>query len=300
MTVHLRIATRGSPLARVQAALAADALVLANPGINVETVVIETLGDGIHDRPIEDLGERGVFTRSIQVALLEDRADVAVHSFKDLPTEPLRGCQLAAVMTRADPRDALVSKDGRCLAELPKGALVGTSSARRTAQVRRARGDLRIVGLRGSVGTRAQRVHDGDLDAVVLAVAGLERAGLSSIIAEVLDPSMFLPAPAQGALAVEVRADRPDIEHAVAKVDHAESRIATSAERAFLRGLRGGCNAAAGALAVVVGDEVTLTAEMFDEGAAGPEILTGHVNDAVGLGYRAAELVLAGGTSQAS
>lgn len=298
--VLLRISTRASLLARAQAALVADALVLANPGITVETVVIETLGDRVQDRPIEDLGDRGVFTRSVQVALLEDRADVAVHSFKDLPTEPMGGCQLAAVMSRADPRDALVSNDGRRLAELPKGALVGTSSARRTAQVQRARSDLSVVGLRGSVGTRVQRVHDGDLDAAVLAVAGLKRAGLSSVITEVLDPAIFLPAPAQGALAVEVRDDRPDIGRAVAKIDHAESRIATSAERAFLRGLRGGCNAAAGALAVVTGDEVTLRAEIFDERASGPEILAGHVDDAVALGYRAAELVLGGGSVQAS
>jgi hydroxymethylbilane synthase len=298
--VPLRIATRGSLLALAQAALVADALVLANPGITVEIVVIETLGDRVQDRSIEDLGDRGVFTRSVQVALLEDRADVAVHSFKDLPTEPMIGCQLAAVMSRADPRDALVSKDGCRLAELQKGARLGTSSARRTAQVRRARSDLSVVGLRGSVGTRVQRVHEGDLDAAVLAVAGLKRAGLSSVVTEVLDPAVFLPAPAQGALAVEVRDDRPNIGRAVAKIDHAESRIATSAERAFLRGLRGGCNAAVGALAVVSGDQVTLKAEKFDERSSGPEVLTGHINEAVALGYRAAELVLAGGSVQAS
>ena len=296
----LRIATRGSLLARAQAALVADALVLANPGITVETVVIETLGDRVQDRPIEDLGDRGVFTRSVQVALLEDRADVAVHSFKDLPTEPMRGCQLAAVMCRADPRDALVSTEGRRLTELQKGARVGTSSARRTAQVQRARRDLHVVGLRGSVGTRVQRVHEGDLDAAVLAVAGLKRAGLSSVITEVLDPEVFLPAPAQGALVVEVRDDQPDIARAVTKIDHAESRIATSAERAFLRGLRGGCNAAAGALAVVSGDYITLTVEKFDEGSAGSEVLRGHTNEAVALGYRAAELVLTGGSMRAS
>ena len=298
--VLLRIATRGSLLARAQAALVADALVLANPGIEVETVVVETLGDRVQDRPIEDLGDRGVFTRSVQVALLEDRADVAVHSFKDLPTEPMKGCQLAAVMCRADPRDALVSKDGCRLTELQNGARVGTSSARRTAQIRRARCDLSVVGLRGSVGTRVQRVHEGDLDAAILAVAGLKRAGLSSVISEVLDPEVFLPAPAQGALAVEVRDDRPDIARAVTKIDHAESRIATSAERAFLRGLRGGCNAAAGALAVVSGDHITLTVGKFDEGSVGSEVLRGHTNEAIALGYRAAELVLAGGSVQAS
>lgn len=288
-----RIATRRSPLARTQAALVADLLTAANPGLGVEFVLVDTAGDLDRSRPIEALGERGVFTRGVQAALLDGRADIAVHSYKDLPTEPLPGLRIAAIPVRADPRDALVSQGGKGLAELPEGARIGTGSARRSAQVLAARPDVRVQPLRGNVGTRVGRVQEGDLDAAVLAVAGLERAGLAEAITEVLEPPAFLPAPAQGALAVEVRTDRPDVERLVTRIDDAEAQAAATAERAFLRDLRGGCNVAAGALATVDGPDLSLTVGLFGDGEAHPLTLHGSARDADALGRRAAARVLA-------
>lgn len=288
-----RVATRRSPLARAQAALVADLVQAANPGLGVEFVLVETAGDLDRSRPIEALGERGVFSRGVQAALLDGRADVAVHSYKDLPTEPLAGLRIAAIPVRADPRDALVSRSGQALADLSEGASVGTGSARRSAQVLAARPDLRVQPLRGNVGTRVGRVRAGQLDAAVLAVAGLERAGLAGDIAEILEPPEFLPAPAQGALAVEVRTDRPDIERLVTGIDDAESRAAATAERAFLRDLRGGCTVPAGALATVDTTDLTLTVGLFGDGEAQPLTLRGCVSDADALGRQAAARVLA-------
>ncbi len=288
-----RIATRRSPLARAQAVLVADLLVAASPGLNVELVLVDTTGDRDWTSPIEALGERGVFARGVQAALLEGRADIAVHSYKDLPTAPLAGLRIAAVPVRADPRDALVSQSGEGLAELAGGATVGTGSARRSAQVRAFRPDLDVRPLRGNVGTRVAKVQDGELDAAVLAVAGLERAGLADAIAEVLAPPSFLPAPAQGALAVEVRTDRPDVEGLVKRIDDAESRAVVTAERAFLRDLRGGCTVPAGALATLDGDELRLTAGLFGDSEDPPLTLRGRVTDADALGRQAAARVLA-------
>ena len=296
--MRVRIATRRSPLARAQAGLVADLLVDANPGLRIEFELVETTGDRDRSRAIEALGERGVFTRGVQAALVDGRADVAVHSYKDLPTEPLAGLRIAAVPVRADPRDALVSHSGVGLAELAKGAAVGTGSARRSAQVLAVRPDLQVQPLRGNVGTRVGRVQAGELDAAVLAVAGLERAGLDTAIAEVLEPPEFLPAPAQGALAVEVRADRPDVERFVERIDDAASRTAVTAERAFLRALRGGCNAPVGALGTVDGAELTMTAGLFGEGERPPLTLRGRITEADVLGQRAAALVLAARGSQ--
>ena len=288
-----RIATRRSPLARAQAALVADLLVAANPGLQVEFVPAVTAGDRDRSKPIEELGERGVFSRGVQAALLDGRADIAVHSYKDLPTAPLAGLRIAAVPVRADPRDALVSRSGALLADLPAGASVGTGSARRSAQIRAVRPDLSVRPLRGNVGTRVAKVQDDELYAAVLAVAGLERAGLDEAIAEVLEPPSFLPAPAQGALAVEVRMDRPDIEQLAKRIDNSISRAEVTAERAFLRDLRSGCNAPAGALATVDGAEVTLTAGLFGEREGPPITLRGSVSDADALGRQAAARVLA-------
>ena len=288
-----RIATRRSPLARAQSVLVADLLRAANPALTVEFVPVDTTGDRDRTKPIETLGERGVFSRGVQKALMDGSADIAVHSYKDLPTQPLAGLRIAAVPVRANPRDALVSISSAGLAELLGGATVGTGSARRSAQVLAVRPDVQIAPLRGNVGTRVARVQSGDLDAAVLAVAGLERAGLVGSIAEVLKPPAFLPAPAQGALAVEVRTDRPDVERLVKRIDDAASRAAVTAERAFLRDLRGGCNAPAGALAAVDGAEMKLMAGLFGEGEEPPLTLCGRATDADALGRQAAARVLA-------
>ena len=204
--------------------------------------------------PIPTIGV-GVFTSALREALLRNEVDVIVHSYKDLPTAPEPGISLAAVPPRADPRDALIARDGLTLGELPPGSTVGTGSPRRTAQLRALGLGLEIVPIRGNIDTRMRKVTDGELDAVVLARAGLARVGLAEVITETLDPIQMLPAPAQGALAVECRAADVDLEHLLAStLDDEGTRAAVTAERALLAALEAGCSAPVGALAEIVED----------------------------------------------
>lgn len=248
----VRIATRGSPLALAQAGLVARALVAAGACRRTELVLVRTEGDAISDaRP--DAGHEasdGQFTVAVEEALLAGRADVAVHSYKDLPTQPHAELAVCAVPERADPRDCLVSRHDGGLDGLPPRAVVGTGSARRTAQLLAARPDLRPAPIRGNVDTRRRRVAAAELDAVVLAAAGLDRLGIGAKDHR-LSFDLMLPAPAQAALAVQARADRPDLCRAVAAIDHAPSRIAAEAERDLLRRVGGGCLAPLGALVEV-------------------------------------------------
>jgi hydroxymethylbilane synthase len=247
----LRIGTRGSKLALAQTGTVADALRAA--GVDVEIVTVATAGDQ-SDRPIAEIGV-GVFTSALRDALAADEVDVAVHSYKDLPTAPDPRLVLAAVPVREDPRDALVARDGLTLGELPAGSTIGTGSPRRAAQLLALGLGLEVVPIRGNVDTRLAKVANGELDAVVLARAGLARLGRLDAITEVLDPLQMLPAPAQGALAVECRVDDVDIEHLLrSTVDDMASRAAATAERALLAALEAGCSAPVGALADVVED----------------------------------------------
>ncbi|ONI73211.1 hydroxymethylbilane synthase [Actinosynnema sp. ALI-1.44] len=248
----IRIGTRGSALALTQTTMVADALE-RDGDVNVELVTVSTPGDR-SSKPIAEIGV-GVFTSALRDALADDEVDVAVHSYKDLPTAPDSRLALAAVPQREDPRDALVARDGLTLGELPPGSTVGTGSPRRAAQLEALGLGLRIVGLRGNVDTRVRKVTDGELDAVVLAKAGLSRLGRLDVITEVLEPIQMLPAPAQGALAVECRVDDVDVEHLLRSiVDDQATRAAVAAERAMLAKLEAGCNAPVGALADVVED----------------------------------------------
>jgi hydroxymethylbilane synthase len=244
----LRAATRGSALARWQASYVAS--LLDEP---VELVVVETTGDRRQDVPIWEMGGTGVFVKEVQAAVLDGRADFAVHSAKDLPAEGVEGLVIAAVPERGDPRDAMV---GCRLDDLPPGALIGTGSVRRRAQLAERRPDLTFEGLRGNIDTRLAKA--ARFDAVVMAAAALQRLGREAHIAEVLPIEVMVPQVAQGALAVECRAGD---EARFASVEHARSRTAVDAERAFLAELGGGCNLPVGAHAVVSDDgEVTLTA----------------------------------------
>lgn len=235
----IRIATRGSRLALWQAERVAGLL-----GGDVELVVVSTTGDQRTDVPIWTIGGTGVFVKEVQQAVLEDRADLAVHSAKDLPSETAAGLLLAAVPERADPRDALV---GRPLSDVPAGGRIGTGSVRRQAQLAAMRPDLRFESLRGNIETRISKA--AEFDAVVVAMAALQRLDLADRAAEVLEPSVMLPQVAQGALAIECRAgDEPTIGRLAALDDHAVRR-AVEAERAFLRRLGGGCDLPCGALA---------------------------------------------------
>ncbi|MEV4317738.1 hydroxymethylbilane synthase [Actinocrispum sp. NPDC049592] len=248
----IRIGTRGSALALAQTQTIAELLEQA-ADVHTEIVVVSTPGDR-SDKPIAEIGV-GVFTSALRDALANDEVDVAIHSYKDLPTAPDPRLALAAVPQREDPRDALVARDGLTLGELPPGSTVGTGSPRRAAQLEALGLGLEIVGLRGNVDTRVRKVTDGVLDAVVLAKAGLSRLGRLDVITEVLEPIQMLPAPAQGALAVECRVDDVDVEHLLRSiVDDQATRAAVAAERAMLATLEAGCNAPVGALADVVED----------------------------------------------
>jgi hydroxymethylbilane synthase len=248
--VPVRVATRGSPLARWQAEHVAGLL-----GTDAELVVVETTGDRNQDVPIWEMGGRGVFVKEVQAAVLEGRADVAVHSAKDLPSEPVPGLVIGAVPRRGDPRDALV---GGRLDDLPTGGRVGTGSVRRRAQLAAYRPDLTFAGLRGNMATRLSKA--ADFEAIVVAAVALERLGESGRIHEILEPDVMLPQVAQGALAVECREDDDDTWVRLAAIEHAPSRATVDAERAFLAELGSGCDLPVGAHAVAEGaGRLTLT-----------------------------------------
>ncbi|UQX88873.1 hydroxymethylbilane synthase [Jatrophihabitans telluris] len=255
-TRTIRVGTRASLLARTQTDTVVNALAAATPGLAVDTVLVSTQGDR-SGAPLEQIGGTGVFVSALRDALLAGDIDVAVHSYKDLPTAPVAGIALAAVPLRQDPRDALVARDELTLLELPVGATVGTGSPRRAAQLRAMDLGLDIVSIRGNVDTRLGRVLGStgvapDLDAVVLAVAGLQRLSRAHLVTELIDPMQMLPAAAQGALAIECRADDADLLATLAGLDDHATRSAVTAERSLLAALEAGCTAPVGALADVV------------------------------------------------
>lgn len=252
--MRLRAATRGSPLARWQAEHVAAALRGVDPTVEVELVVVDTDGDRRSDVPISELGGKGVFAKEVQAAVLDGRADLAVHSAKDLPSAALPGLVIAAVPGRGDPRDALV---GSTLADLPDGAEVATGSLRRRAELHRHRPDLRFVGLRGNMHTRISKVADHA--AVVVAATALDRLGLGGHIAERLSVTTMVPQVAQGALAVECRVGQEEVRRLLARIEHDPTRRCVDAERAFLATLGGDCSLPAGAHAELVGDEIRIS-----------------------------------------
>jgi hydroxymethylbilane synthase len=298
----LRIGTRASALAQAQSTQVAD-LLAARTGRETALVKVSTEGD-VNQRPLTEFGGAGVFVSAVREALLAGEVDVAVHSLKDLPTAPAPGITLAAVPLREDPRDAVVARDGLTLGELPPGSTVGTGSPRRAAQLRALGLGLEVQPVRGNVGTRIGLVTDGRLDAVVLAYAGLRRVGLADQVTEVLDPLQMLPAPGQGALAVECRADEPElVEQLREALDDPASRTAVGAERSVLAALEAGCSAPVGALAEValgeVGEEVWIRA--VAAAVDGTQIVkmstSGAVDDPVGLGQALAREMIADGAS---
>jgi hydroxymethylbilane synthase len=296
----LRLGTRGSALALAQSGHVADAL-RERTGRHVELVRVLTRGD-VDSSAIAQIGGTGVFVTALREALLAGEVDLAVHSFKDLPTADAPGLAVAAVPPREDPRDALVARDGLTLGELPSGARIGTGSPRRAAQLRALGLGLDVVPIRGNVDTRIGFVRDGELDAVLLARAGLSRLGRLAEVTEVVDPLQMLPAPAQGALAVECREDEDDLRSLLAVLDDADARAAVGAERALLAALEAGCTAPVGALAEVAeGDpddpgalEVSLRGLVaaLDGSDTVRLSATGAVDDAESVGRRlAAELL---------
>lgn len=295
MHKRIRIATRKSPLALWQAHYVGDAL--RAQGVEVELVELTTRGDKILDQALSKVGGKDLFVKEVEQALLEGRAELAVHSLKDMPTVAPEGLCLAVYPERADPRDALVSSKGYTLDTLPFGARLGTCSLRRAAQLRRRRPDLQVSDIRGNVQTRLKRLESQRLDATVLAVAGLVRMELMGVATEVLDPSRCLPAIGQGILGVQARCDDAGTHAALASLEHAPTRVAAAAERAFLHHLEGGCQVPIAGHAVVQGDRVRFKglvasldgAQVFEGEREGPAA------EAAQLGVALAEQLLSEG-----
>lgn len=293
MIQKLRIASRGSALAMWQANFVRDALVAGGDDLEVVIDVVRTTGDRITDVPLAMIGDRGLFTKEIDSAVLGGEADLAVHSLKDVPTRIPEGLTLVAVTRREDPRDVLICRAGdeaSSLDSLRSGARVGTSSLRRRAQLRARRPDVEVVDLRGNLNTRLARLDDGTYDAILLAAAGVIRLGWVDRVSEWLSPDSWLPAVGQGALAVVARADDARTAERLAVLHDVDTGCAVAAERALLRDLEGGCQIPVGALATVVEDTMRLAGLVADlEGRSVlRQELEGPASDAEALGHRVA------------
>jgi len=241
MKKKIRIGTRGSQLAIYQAEKVKSTLLKVFPDLEVELEIIKTKGDKILDVALSKIGDKGLFTKEIEVALLDRTVDLAVHSLKDLPTTLPDGLQLGAVLERGEFRDALVSKNGKKLSELGARDVVATSSLRRIAGIRKINDQITIKDIRGNVNSRLQKMEDGYCDAMIMAAAGLQRLGLEKYITEIIDPDIITPAVSQGAIAIETRIGDLEVEQLLAKINHEETWKAVIAERAFLAHLQGGC-----------------------------------------------------------
>lgn len=303
----IRIGTRGSALAMAQTGLIADKVAKAS-GLQIELVPIVTHGDN-STAPLASLGGTGVFASALREALLADQCDLLVHSLKDLPTSDFPGLVIGAIPKRADARDALCARDGLTLAELPAGSRVGTGSPRRAAQLKATRPDLEVMDLRGNVDTRLGRVHPGDLDAVVLAAAGLTRLGRLDAVTEFFELSAWPTAPGQGALAIEAAEQHSaELDGVLAAIDHTSTRMAVVAERTVLAALEAGCSAPVGASALLDGDMLFLSSTVYATDGS-RSLTSSHALVVEGskaerallpreLGTRVADELLAGGVGE--
>jgi hydroxymethylbilane synthase len=289
----IRIGSRGSVLARWQAEHVRARLLALGHECRIE--IITTTGDRVQDRRLESVGGKGAFLKEIEEAMLAGEVDLAVHSLKDVPTALPEGLRLCAILERADPRDALLSAQGARLRDLPAGSVVGTSSLRRQCQVRALRPDLAVSDLRGNVDTRIAKMRDGRCDAIVLALAGLARLGRAGEATEVLDPGTFIPAPGQGAIALECRNGDAAVAGAAGPLDHPPTAREIEAERGLLQALGGGCNVPLGAHATTHGRELRLSA--FVGRADGSSLVRGERRgaDPADLGRALADDLLARG-----
>jgi hydroxymethylbilane synthase len=295
---QLVIATRGSALARVQTDSVVAHLNLHHTGLSIDVRVIKTTGDAFQEALLTELG-LGVFTKELEVELLTNRADLAVHSLKDMSTEAPAGLDVLTVMKREDPRDVLVSRGGLKLADLAPGAVVGTSSPRRAALILAIRPDVSVAPIRGNVGTRLSKLNEGSFDAIVLAAAGLIRLGLQAEITEYLDPMVFTPAVGQGAVALQGRSNDAALATLLAPLDHADTHVAVLAERAFLVALGGGCRMPMGAHAVTEGNTLKVAGMVasLDGKQCYRANVEGPVGDAEALGRRLAQDLMDQGAS---
>lgn len=293
----IKIGTRGSPLALWQAEWVKSQLLAKHPGLTVELEIIQTQGDKILDVALAKVGGKGLFVKEIENALLDNSVDIAVHSMKDVPTALPDGLFIAAICEREDPRDAFVARKVKSFAELPQGAVVGTSSLRRQTQILHRRPDLKIVSLRGNVGTRLKKMEEKEMDAVILAAAGLIRMKQESFITEYMSVTDSLPAVAQGAVGVEARIGDKRVLDLICFLDHAKTRIAVETERAFLTHLEGGCQVPIAGHATVNGGAVTIDGLVgsLDGSVIHRKNKTGPVGKRAEIGVSLADELLRGG-----
>ncbi|MDV5172235.1 hydroxymethylbilane synthase [Photobacterium rosenbergii] len=293
----IRIATRKSPLAMWQAEFVKAALEQAHPGLQVELVPMVTKGDIILDTPLAKVGGKGLFVKELEVAMLEGRADIAVHSMKDVPVEFPEGLGLVTICEREDPRDAFVSNQYDNLEQLPAGAVVGTSSLRRQCQLRAQRPDLVVKDLRGNVNTRLRKLDDGEYDAIILACAGLKRLKMEDRIRDAIAPETSLPAVGQGAVGIECRLDDERVRHLLDALNHSDTETRVLCERAMNNRLQGGCQVPIGSYSVLEGDQIWLRALVGEPD--GSQIvrgeIRGHRDDAEQLGVQLADQLLGDG-----
>jgi len=300
MPYELRIGTRGSQLALFQANWVKDQLIHAHPHLKVSLIKIKTTGDKIQDAPLAKIGGKGLFVKEIEEALLQKRIDLAVHSIKDVPTQFPEGLHLSVITKREDPRDVFISREGKTLRELPQGARIGTSSLRRQAQLLHYRSDFELVPLRGNLDTRLKKLNTLNLDAIVLALAGVKRLGLEERITEIIPIDISLPAIGQGALGIETRMDDKEVEGQIRFLNDRDSSIAVTAERAFLKKLEGGCQVPIAAYARTFG--ATLQIDGLVGTIDGRRLIRHHVEGPIekagALGIELAEILLGKGAKE--
>lgn len=295
--MQLKLGTRGSQLALWQARAVADRIEACYPDLKVELTVIKTTGDKILDVALSRIGDKGLFTKDLEKALLVGEIDLAVHSLKDLPSDLGEGLKLAAVLPREYPGDVLISLEGRALNDLPPGSVLGTSSLRRSAQIKRARPDLTIVDIRGNVETRIKKVQENGMDGIVLAYAGVKRLGLDQWISEKIPLELILPAVGQGVIVIETREKDTEISKLLELINDQQTFDEIQAERAFLRLLEGGCQVPIAALARSDGDNIDLQGLVasLDGGTMIKDRISGPIAAAAELGVQLAEQILAAG-----
>lgn len=296
----IKIGTRGSQLAMYQANLTRKLLIAKFPEITVEIVIIKTKGDKILDVALSKIGDKGLFTKELETALLENEVDIAVHSLKDLPTNLPEGLKLGAVLERGEFRDALVSKDGRKLSELTGNDVIATSSLRRQAGLLRINRNFKIVDIRGNVETRLRKMEEGYCDAMIMAAAGLQRLNLEKYITEILDPEVIIPATSQGVIAVESRSNDLRIDSFLKEINHVATWNSIETERGFLRRIEGGCQVPVGCYTKTEGQNITISG--FVAATDGSEFIsdteTGLITEAQKIGEKLAEKLIEKGANR--
>ncbi len=296
----IKIGTRGSQLALYQANLTKKLLLDKFPEATVEIVIIKTKGDKILDVALSKIGDKGLFTKELETALLENEVDIAVHSLKDLPTTLPEGLKLGAVLERGEFRDALVSRDGRKLPELTEKDVIATSSLRRQAGLLRQNKNFKIVDIRGNVETRLRKMEDGYCDAMIMAAAGLQRLNLEKYITEIIEPEVIIPATSQGVIAIESRDSDKRIDAFLKEINHSGTWNAIEAERGFLRKIEGGCQVPVGCYTRIDGEKITITG--FVAAIDGSEYLSdiesGIIKNAESTGEKLAEKLISKGASR--